>query len=1066
MPSQVTGYYGITMDGTGGKVSDEHGNVDKIIFSIQFPLQATDVIFTISNGRDDWGAKMGDGSIIPLLDPHVWYTNRDNAIVVFDLATPYPSNSPGFLVYRGPEASFNIKPDDGDAPILPASMSGHLAYTVSGYGATIDEHGQVNKVIATIPYPVQPADVIFTISDDPSHWGVHMPEGSIIPLRQPELLQVNRDNAVVLFTMDKYYPSNSPCVLVYRSAEAKVNIKVAEEESDFIPVKDVYGYPKQLITGIPVNLSDTITDPFMATNKGIRWSVKSGPATINGDEVTANAGGNIILTAKVIGGLDGGTKDYLKDVTIPVIQNFITIDSDPNPRMELIVNEINHTIAVEAHSLCGLITYQWNRALVDASGSIGSFAPITGATANIYSIPTDIALGSYVYNCTISCRGCSSTVSTNCRVDVVKRLRGISITNKVNSMKVEERIQMTVEMIPNDAPRQQIVWSTTDPTVIQVTNEGVIVGVYSGTARITAATATGEFVDSMTVTIAPHIDVSNITGILTRMDTDTDVRLSGTVQPSNATNKDITWSLVDAGGTGMTLVNGVLHATKPGVARVRASIPNGANRLETYTQDTKIEVVRKFVPVTDVTLGVGSVQAGTFVDLNPQVAPADASKRMVVLSIISAGSTGAYIRNNILHTDRAGTISIRATVTGGGANQSNYTKTISLTLSNEFIPVERINGMPTVFQDLDSPLPLTGVVKPDNASVKAITYKLINPSKAGATLDSAGVLHVEKEPVDRWWKLNPNPTPPNYYDQWIPAVDDYVIVEARVVGGLGNGRDFTSRFNISFELPAAPNIFIPLEDLKQIYPSINRAKRPILMNRMEKTPWNATPGQITNDPVRDSDGGGGVCITFQPYTGSAWHWYDAFGVELGEDYDWTLREGYYIYPTEDTTLRMNIAAQNATADHRTLTRTERVTFLPEYIPVKNIRNIPSSVPANATVMLAPELETLYQIKSRTTAIYDLDIPSYTDVTWRVKSAGTTGASITSGNKLTFTGTGKCTITASVAQGTHEAYTWYDKTFSAVAYTQDFEITVSANESATSSPIVTLKLADDRTVEIK
>jgi len=58
--------------------------------------------------------------------------------------------------------------------------------------------------------------------------------------------------------------------------------------------------------------------------------------------------------------------------------------------------------------------------------------------------------------------------------------------------------------------------------------------------------------------------------------------------------------------------------------------------------------------------------------------------------------------------------------------------------------------------------------------------------------------------------------------------------------------------------------------------------------------------------------------------------------------------------------------------------------------------------------------------------------TYSDIKWSVKSAGTTGANITDGNKLNATGAGTATVTATIDNGLAEG----------TPYTKDFDIKVN------------------------
>ena len=70
------------------------------------------------------------------------------------------------------------------------------------------------------------------------------------------------------------------------------------------------------------------------------------------------------------------------------------------------------------------------------------------------------------------------------------------------------------------------------------------------------------------------VAVTSITGVPDTGNVGT-FTLGGTVNPSNATNRTITWSVLDEGTTGASISGAVLTTIEPGIVMVRASITNG-----------------------------------------------------------------------------------------------------------------------------------------------------------------------------------------------------------------------------------------------------------------------------------------------------------------------------------------------------------------------------------------------------------------------------------------------------------------------------------------------------------
>ena len=75
---------------------------------------------------------------------------------------------------------------------------------------------------------------------------------------------------------------------------------------------------------------------------------------------------------------------------------------------------------------------------------------------------------------------------------------------------------------------------------------------------------------------ASFVPVTNITGVPTTVNAGAWVTLVGTVAPTGATNKTISWSIKSAGTTGATLSGTTLSVTSPGTVTVTATITDGA----------------------------------------------------------------------------------------------------------------------------------------------------------------------------------------------------------------------------------------------------------------------------------------------------------------------------------------------------------------------------------------------------------------------------------------------------------------------------------------------------------
>jgi hypothetical protein len=86
------------------------------------------------------------------------------------------------------------------------------------------------------------------------------------------------------------------------------------------------------------------------------------------------------------------------------------------------------------------------------------------------------------------------------------------------------------------------------------------------------------------------IPVESITGVPAGGIARYELVLARTVLPDNATNKTVTWSVTDDGGTDTVLIRNILMAQNPGTIRVSAVIKNGKSSNTDYIENFEIRI--------------------------------------------------------------------------------------------------------------------------------------------------------------------------------------------------------------------------------------------------------------------------------------------------------------------------------------------------------------------------------------------------------------------------------------------------------------------------------------------
>lgn len=229
--------------------------------------------------------------------------------------------------------------------------------------------------------------------------------------------------------------------------------------------------------------------------------------------------------------------------------------------------------------------------------------------------------------------------------------------------------QLKAKVSPDDKVGQ-VVWSSSNESVLTVDANGLVTAVGDGTASITA-TVDGvcATTDAITVT-TPVVKVSGVKLSAANLKLAVGGEpstLTATVEPDNATNKNVSWSSSDP--TVATVVAGVVTPVKAGAATITVTTEDGD-----HSAACKVTVIQ---PATGITLDKQKVAlVGAAVEqLKAAVVPAEANQTVVwkssnesVATVDQAGKVTPVSR---------GTATITASTEDG-----NYSQDCAVTVSN------------------------------------------------------------------------------------------------------------------------------------------------------------------------------------------------------------------------------------------------------------------------------------------------------------------------------------------------------------------------------------------------
>jgi len=138
--------------------------------------------------------------------------------------------------------------------------------------------------------------------------------------------------------------------------------------------------------------------------------------------------------------------------------------------------------------------------------------------------------------------------SASCEVEVTTEpVTNVELSATTGTLDIGQNLTLTATVTPSTASNQGVTWSSSDTNVATVEN-GVVTAVGAGSATITATANDGSgYNATCAITVNPRlvssITLNETTKTLNVGDT---LTLTASVEPNDATNKNVTWSTSDS----------------------------------------------------------------------------------------------------------------------------------------------------------------------------------------------------------------------------------------------------------------------------------------------------------------------------------------------------------------------------------------------------------------------------------------------------------------------------------------------------------------------------------------
>ena len=292
---------------------------------------------------------------------------------------------------------------------------------------------------------------------------------------------------------------------------------------------------------------------------------------------------------------------------------------------------------------------------------------------------------------------------------------------------VGDSFQLKAIVGPDSARDKSVLWTTSNPNIAHVDQDGIVTTTGIGEVVITATTMDGGYSANCKVTVKPvpvsgvSLDKSSVT-----LFEGESLMLLAKVYPDNASNSSVNWKSTN---TAVATVDeeGNVTAVSKGTATIRAEAKDGSGKYATCSVTVKRPVSSIVLNKSSLVLSRGA--SAVTETLTATVSPSDANNKSVTWT--SSNTSVATVSSSGVVTGKArGTATITVEASDGKGAKATCEVEVKqlvtgITLEKSSVTLVEGEG-----------IMLTAVVNPENANDPSLKWSSSNP--AAATVDDDG----------------------------------------------------------------------------------------------------------------------------------------------------------------------------------------------------------------------------------------------------------------------------------------------------------------------------------------
>ncbi len=406
--------------------------------------------------------------------------------------------------------------------------------------------------------------------------------------------------------------------------------------------------------------------PTNADNKKVTWKTSNSTIAVvsSTGTVTAKKAGTATITATT----DDGS--YTASATVKVVEPVVNVTKITldKTKVTIDISKSEKVTATVTPSNATNKTVVWTSSNTKVA-TVSSYGNITAKGEGTATISAKAADNSNI----------KATVSVTVIKPVVNAT-GVTLNKTSATLNVGKSITLVPTVTPANVTDNTVTWSSSDEKVASVSSTGVVKALKQGKATITAKTSSGGFTSSAVITVTkPTVRVRQLrlNKSKTTITAGKTEKVSATIEPTDATNKNVTWTSSDP-SIAKVSSSGTITGIKAGTAIITA-VSTDNNEIKSAISVT---IEKQPVNPTGVTIDITSksLNKGEELTLNATVTPSDADNKTIIWTT-SNSKIATVDENGKVIAVSAGTATITATI-----KDTNLKATSKITVIKEVVP--------------------------------------------------------------------------------------------------------------------------------------------------------------------------------------------------------------------------------------------------------------------------------------------------------------------------------------------------------------------------------------------